>query len=93
MDWNRKERELLTRAADVFDLPADVLTDLPHIELIGDCQLLLGSHQGILSYRNETIDINGGKLIVRVSGEALELLSMTGSDLRVKGKIRKVELI
>ncbi len=93
MDWNKKELELLTRAADVFDLPADVIGDLPHIELIGDCQMLLSSHQGILSYSTEVIDINGGKLIVRVFGEGLELMAMTGSELRVKGKITKIELV
>lgn len=93
MDWNKKELELLTRAADVFDLPADVIGDLPHIELIGDCQLLLSSHQGILSYSTEAIDINGGKLIVRVFGQGLELMAMTGSELRVKGKITRLELV
>ena len=74
-------------------MPADVIGSLPHIELIGDCQLLLSSHQGILSYSTEAIDINGGKLIVRLSGEGLELTAMNGSELRVKGRITKVELV
>lgn len=47
----------------------------------------------ILSYSTEAIDINGGKLIVRLAGEGLELTAMNGSELRVKGKIMKVELV
>ena len=93
MDWSKKEMEFLTRAADVFDLPADIIGNLPHLELIGDCQLLLSNHQGILSYSTETIDINGGKLILRVQGEGMELMAMNGSELRIKGKIAKVELM
>ena len=93
MDWNRKELEFLTRAADVFDLPADVISSLPHIELIGDCQLLMNSHQGILSYSTETVDINGGKLVIRVRGEGLELMGMTGCELRLRGRITGLELI
>ena len=93
MDWNKKELDLLTRAADVFDLPADVIAALPHIELIGDCQFLLSGHQGILSYSAQTIDINGGSMIVRLAGENLELTAMSGSELRVKGKIARVELM
>ena len=93
MDWNKKEMDLLTRAADVFDLPADVIGSLPHIELIGDCQLLLSGHQGILSYSTEAIDINGGKLIVRLAGEGLVLAAMNDSELRVKGEIMKVVLV
>ena len=91
MEWTF--RELPSRAADVFDLPADVIGSLPHVELIGDCQMLMDSHQGILSYSREAIDINGGRLVVRVTGEELELMAMTGCELRIRGKIQKVEMI
>ena len=93
MDRNRKDLELVSRAADVFDLPADILGTLPHIELIGDCQMLMNSHQGILAYSREAIDINGGKLIIRVKGEDLELMAMTGCELRIRGKITGLELV
>ena len=93
MDKNKLERELISRAADVFDLPADVISALPHIELIGDCQLLMHSHQGILAYSTQVIDINGGKLVLRIRGERLELTSMTGSEVRIQGKIAALELI
>lgn len=88
-----KWKELPIRAADVFDLPADVISSLPHIELIGDVQLLMDSHQGILSYSTEEIDINGGRLILRVRGKGLELMAMTGHEVRIKGTITGVELI
>ena len=89
----RNRGDLVRRAADLFDLPADVISSLPCVELIGDCQLLLSGHQGILSYSREAIDINGGRLVVRVTGEELELMAMTGCELRIRGKIRKVEMI
>ena len=91
MDWNWKD--LTTRAADVFDLPADVIAALPHIELIGDCQLLMNRHEGILSYSTERIDVNGGALVLRIIGENLKLMAMTGRELRVKGKITALQLI
>ena len=93
MDWSKRETALIRRAAEVFDLPADVISGLPHIELMGDCQLLLSSHQGILSMSRERIDINGGKLIVRLYGQNLELTAMNDSELRVQGQIEKVELV
>ena len=93
MDRNRRDLELVSRAADVFDLPADILGTFPHIELIGDCQMLMNSHQGILAYSREAIDINGGKLIIRVKGEDLELMAMTGCELRIRGKITTLELV
>jgi len=88
-----KLKDLPLKAADVFDLPADVISSLPHIELIGNLQLLMDSHQGILSYSTETIDINGGRLILRVRGRGLELMAMTGNEVRVKGQITEIELM
>lgn len=91
MEWNWNE--LSGRAADVFDLPADVIGALPHIELIGDCQLLMNRHEGILSYSTQSIDVNGGALVLRILGEGLELMAMTGCELRVRGKITALQLI
>ena len=93
MDWSKKEMALISRAADVFDLPADVIGSLPHLELIGDCQLLLSSHQGILAYSREAIDINCGRMIVRLGGQEMELTAMNGSELRIQGKIQRIELV
>ena len=36
---NRKKSQLLTEAAEMFDLPADVVAGLPHVELMGTSML------------------------------------------------------
>ena len=81
----------LERAAGLFDLPADVVAGLPHVELVGNSQFYMEHHRGILSYSGEEIAINGDALIVRVRGTGLELVSMTGEALRIKGVIDRVE--
>ena len=90
---NRKKNQLLTEAAEMFDLPADVVAGLPHVELMGNRQFYMERHRGILSYSGEEIDINGDKMIVRVCGQGLELVSMTGDALRIRGNIEKVEWV
>ena len=90
---NRKKNQLLTEAAEMFDLPADVVAGLPHVELMGNRQFYMERHRGILSYSGEEIAINGEKMIVRVCGENLELVSMTGDALRIQGVIRRVEWV
>ena len=72
------ERKLFSEAAELFDLPADVVAGLPHVELVGNSQFYMEHHRGILSYSGEEIAINGDALIVRVRGTGLELVSMTG---------------
>lgn len=89
----KNKRQILTDAAEFFDLPADLVAGLPHVEVLGDRQFYMERYQGILSYSGEEIDINAGGLIVRVYGQGLELTSMTGEALRVRGTIRRVEWV
>ena len=86
-----KTRSLRTRMAELFDLPADLVAGLAHMELLGDRQFFLEGHQGILAYSDTQIDISTGASVVRVQGSGLELRSMTGSDVRIRGSIDAVE--
>ncbi len=90
---DRRQLPLLEKAADIFDLPVDVLADLPKLEISGCRNLLMENHQGILEYGTEEIDIGGGKVIVKVKGQDLELRSMNANALTISGLIFSVEFI
>ena len=64
-----------------------------HVEMLGDRQLFLEGHSGILSYGTEQIDVGAGSLILRVRGQNLTLRSMTDSEVRIFGKIDAVEYV
>ena len=88
----RKE-QMLTRMAEMFDLPGDLVAGLCHTELLGDRQFFLEGHEGILSYTAEQIDISAGALIVRVKGRDLMLRCMTENEVRIQGTIECVEYV
>ena len=84
---------LLLRASKLFDLPADALAGAPRVEMIGDGELRMGPHRGILAYGPEEIHISGGSLGVVVRGGGLELRAMTPEELLVTGTITAVEFM
>ena len=86
----RKE-SILEKTVQALDLPADV-AGLPRIELLGDRELRVEYHKGILAYGTEEIHISGGKLVIRVLGSGLELRSMNATELLITGRIHSVEL-
>lgn len=86
----RKE-SILEKTVQALDLPPDV-AGLPRIELLGDKELRVAYHKGILAYGSEEIHISGGKLIIRVLGSGLELRSMNAVELLITGHIHSVEL-
>ena len=95
MERNRKDREggVLNAVAELFDLPADVVAGLPHLEMVGSRQLYLEHHTGILAYSDTQIDANTTAGVLRVRGERLTLLAMTAEELRVGGVIEGVEWV
>ena len=92
MEKKGRRESLLEKTAEVFDLPADVVAGLPRVELLGDRQLRMENHRGILAYGTDEIHISGGKLIVKVRGVGLALQAMNASELLITGEIAGVDL-
>ena len=88
-----EKKKVFLEAAELFDLPADLVAGLPHVEVLGSGYFYMEHHRGILSYSGQEIDINGESCIIRVYGEDMELKSMTGDQLRITGVITRVEWV
>lgn len=89
----KRGKKLLADFAERFDLPADVVAGLPHLEMAGSREVYLEQHTGILSYSEEQIDANTGAGVLRVCGSGLRLTAMTAQELRISGRIRSVEWV
>ena len=83
---------LLEKTAELLDLPADALAGLPRLELVGDGELRMENHKGILAYGTEEINVSGGSFVVKIMGQGLELRAMTGLELLITGRIEQIQL-
>ena len=54
--------------------------------------MVLSCHKISKAYGTDEIHISGGKLIVKVRGEGLELRAMNGVELLITGRISGVDL-
>ena len=92
MERKQRRPSLIERTAKLFDLPADALAGLPKLELVGDCELRVENHKGILAYGREEIHISGGIYLIKIAGRELELRAMTGVELLITGTITQISL-
>ena len=90
MEKKPRKESILEKTAEVFDLPGDVVAGLPRVELLGDRQLRMENHRGILASGSDEIHISGG--IVKVRGTNLELRAMNAVELLITGDITGVDL-
>ena len=92
MEKKQRRPGLLVRTADLLDLPADEVAGLPRLELVGDREVRISNHRGIMAYGSEEIHVSGGTFILRIAGEGLELRAMTGLELLITGRIGQILL-
>lgn len=91
-----KRRRLAKKSAETMerlDLPEVIVSDIPRMELTGNRMFYMDRHRGVLSYTTECIDIGGGSVVIRLHGSDLQIVAMTDEELRVSGKIDRLELV
>ena len=89
----RKLAQAGQAAMEKLDLPGEIALGVPRVELVGNREFYMDRHKGVLSYSTERVEIGGGSVAVRLSGHDLQLLAMTDDELRITGRIEKVELV
>ena len=89
----RKLAQVGQEALERLELPVNIAAGVARIELLGNRELYMDRHRGVLAYSTEEVDVNGGGVVVRIRGEGLQLLVMTEQELRLTGKIAGIELV
>jgi sporulation protein YqfC len=87
----RSPRERLARrVADLFELPKDVVMDLPTVTLLGNLQCFVENHRGIIEYLPERVRVNTTRGEVVITGRGLGIGSISQEDLVIDGRITGV---
>lgn len=80
-------------ALERLELPVNIASGVARIELLGNRELYMDRHRGVLAYSTEEVDVNGGGVVVRIRGQGLQLLVMTEQELRITGRLQGIELV
>ncbi|WKV08831.1 sporulation protein YqfC [Thermoanaerobacterium sp. CMT5567-10] len=78
---------------NLVDFPKDVLLNLPKITVIGNTQITVENHRGIIEYIPERIRINSTIGMIRISGKNMIINSVMTEILVITGKIINIEII
>lgn len=78
--------------ANFLELPKDLVMNLPRVTLLGDIQVIVENHLGIIEYTTEKIRISTsvGELII--NGVGLVLRTIFPEEIAVDGKIKNLTL-
>lgn len=77
--------------AEFFDLPKDIVMDLPRITLVGNISFYLENHRGVIEYTDKMVrlSVNRGEVIVK--GSNLSVKTLLAEEVILEGQIETVE--
>ena len=91
--WRKRLSQVGQDALERLELPVNIAAGVARIELLGNRELYMDRHRGVLGYSTERVDINGGSVVVRILGRNLQLQAMTDQELRIDGIIENIEFV
>nr|WP_092068487.1 sporulation protein YqfC [Dendrosporobacter quercicolus]NSL47115.1 sporulation protein YqfC [Dendrosporobacter quercicolus DSM 1736]SDL76780.1 sporulation protein YqfC [Dendrosporobacter quercicolus] len=86
-----RKRGRLQRLAGLLEIPQDIVMDLPRITMLGNKQLLIENHKGIIEYTPSMIRIklNQGELVI--GGTDLTLGNLQIEQILVEGTVGELK--
>jgi len=90
---NSLMRQIKRKISKLLDMPQDVVYELPRLTLIGDRQLYIENHRGVIHFSNELLKIALSKGELEVRGQDLIIRTIWTDEVFVEGIIAGIELI
>ncbi|MFZ5591039.1 MAG: sporulation protein YqfC [Bacillota bacterium] len=90
MAWDRWQK-VKKQMAEWMELPGDVLMDLPRVVVVGNMQVSVENHRGIVEYTQEKVRISTGACQVVITGNELCLRNILPDEICVEGSIKSIE--
>lgn len=93
MSFKEKRNKLQQEFANFLEIPRDVMLDLPKVVLIGDMQVFIENHRGIVEYNSQRLRVKVSTGEVEVAGENLVLRNIMPDEIGVEGRIKGVTML
>ena len=79
--------------SEALELPIDIMMDLPRLTLIGNMEIALLNHKGIIEYTKKIIRINTKSGVFKIMGENLEIKTILSEEIIITGEIQNIEIV
>lgn len=85
--------DIRANLSEALELPLDIALDLPKVSIVGNLEVSILNHKGIIEYTSTLIRINSRIGIIKIVGNDLEIKNILIEEILIVGEIEKVEII
>jgi len=77
---------------NVLEIPQDVALNLPRITMVGNLQLIIENHKGIVEYTEKKIRVLVTRGYLEINGENLILRNIYSDEIMINGEIAGIKI-
>ena len=88
-----KKDGVIKKAAKALELPEELISGAPHIEMSGNRDVIIDGYMGIIEYDDEKVKLSAGKYAIKISGRDLTLKNMQRDSICISGFIYAMEFV
>lgn len=86
-------KKIRNRISETLDLPKEVIVNLPNINLIGDNEIEVENHKGIVEYSLNVVRLNSSIGIILIKGNNFLIKEISEDAIKLIGSIKSLEII
>jgi sporulation protein YqfC len=90
MSLKDRKRRIQQQFANFLDIPKDIMMDLPKVVMVGDVQVFIENHRGIIVYTSTQVRVNTSIGELEVNGLDLTLRNILPDEIAVEGRVTSV---
>lgn len=90
---NEHSKQTKNHIIKTLDLPEDLFLGLPNISLLGNREIYISNHRGILSYGQSEMIIMIKEYQFQIKGHDLMITSYSKEELTIHGYIQSLEFL
>lgn len=76
-----------------LDIPSETILNVPSIKIIGNSEINIENHKGIIEYSKEILRINSIIGIIKITGKDLHIKEINHEETFLTGTIYLIEFI
>ena len=88
-----KINNIKTEISNTLELPKEIMLDLPKVILIGNIQLNIENHKGIIEYSPNKIRVSTKSGMIKILGKDLYIKTIIKEEIIITGEINTFEYI
>jgi sporulation protein YqfC len=90
---NKEKKDIKEKVSEILELPSEIILDVPKLIFIGNKNLSIENYKGIIEYSDKIIRINTNPYMIKITGQKLEIKTITAEEILILGEILTLEFI